>query len=43
VAAVIPGAGYGASAAAPVVRAIFEYLIRHPVKPVDLHPSTGGA
>ena len=41
--AIIPGAGYGASAAAPVVRAIFEYLIRHPVKPVDLHPSTGGA
>ena len=38
VAAVIPGAGYGASAAAPVVRAIFAYLIKHPVHSVDLHP-----
>lgn len=38
VVAVIPGAGYGASAAAPVVRAIFQYLMKHPVHAVDLHP-----
>lgn len=30
-AVVIPEAGYGASAAAPVVRTIFQYLIKHPV------------
>jgi penicillin-binding protein 2 len=42
-AVIIPDAGYGASAAAPVVRAVFEYLIKHPVPKLDLHPSTPGA
>ncbi len=40
VAVVIPHAGYGASAAAPVARQIFQYLINHPVGPLDLHPQT---
>jgi len=40
-AVVIPEAGYGASAAAPVVRSVFEYLIHHPIPKVDLHLSTG--
>jgi penicillin-binding protein 2 len=42
-AVIIPDAGYGASAAAPVVRAVFEYLIKHPVPKLNLHPSTPGA
>jgi penicillin-binding protein 2 len=42
-AVVIPEAGYGADAAAPVVRKVFEYLIAHPVPKLDLHPHTGGA
>jgi penicillin-binding protein 2 len=39
-AVVIPEAGYGADAAAPVVRAVFQYLIAHPLPKLDLHPST---
>jgi len=38
VAVVIDQAGYGAAAAAPVARQIFEYLTAHPVGPPDLHP-----
>jgi penicillin-binding protein 2 len=38
VAVVIDQAGYGAAAAAPVARQIFEYLSAHPVGPPDLHP-----
>jgi penicillin-binding protein 2 len=41
-AVVIPEAGYGASAAAPVVRSIFQYLIAHPLPKLDLHPRTSG-
>ncbi|MGH9292191.1 MAG: penicillin-binding protein 2 [Acidimicrobiales bacterium] len=42
VAVVIPEAGYGAAASAPVVRSIFQYLIRHPVGPVRMSaPSPG--
>lgn len=33
---VIPQAGYGDASAAPVVRKIWEYLMAHPPKPVDL-------
>lgn len=40
VAVVIPHAGYGASAAAPVARQIFQYLIKHPIRPLDLHVQT---
>lgn len=40
-AVVIPGAGYGASAAAPVVRSVFQYLISHPAPRLNLHPSVG--
>jgi penicillin-binding protein 2 len=43
VAVVIPRAGYGASAAAPVARQVFQYLIKHPVGPVHLHVHIGGA
>jgi penicillin-binding protein 2 len=39
-AVIIPEAGYGADAAAPVVRSIFQYLIGHPVPKLDLHPKT---
>jgi penicillin-binding protein 2 len=39
-AVIIPQAGYGADAAAPVVRAVFQYLIAHPLPRLDLHPST---
>jgi penicillin-binding protein 2 len=35
-AVVIPYGGYGASAAAPVVRDIFQYLIDHPLPPLSL-------
>jgi penicillin-binding protein 2 len=45
IAVVIEKGGYGASAAAPVAKAGFEYLVTHPVAPVDLHParSTGSS
>jgi penicillin-binding protein 2 len=36
VAVVIDQGGYGAAAAAPVVRNIFDYLVAHPVGPVKL-------
>ncbi len=39
---VIPGAGYGDAASAPVVRQIFQYLISHPVPKLNLHPLVGG-
>jgi penicillin-binding protein 2 len=39
-AVVIPEAGYGAAAAAPVVRSVFQYLISHPLPKLDLRPST---
>jgi penicillin-binding protein 2 len=42
-AVIIPEAGYGADAAAPVVRTVFQYLIAHPLPKLNLHPSTGGA
>jgi penicillin-binding protein 2 len=35
---VIDQAGYGAQAAAPVVRTIYDYLATHPVGPVALSP-----
>jgi penicillin-binding protein 2 len=41
---VIDQGGYGAAAAAPVVRHIFDYLVAHPVSPVKFGlpaPSTG--
>jgi penicillin-binding protein 2 len=41
-AVVIPQAGYGADAAAPVVRSVFQYLIAHPLPKLDLHPGTVG-
>ena len=37
VAVVIDQAGYGAAAAAPVARQIFQYLTAHPIGPPDLH------
>jgi penicillin-binding protein 2 len=43
VAVIIPLSGYGASDAAPVVRQIFEYLIKHPIKPVTFKaPANAG-
>ncbi len=36
VAVVVGQAGYGAQAAAPAVRQIFDYLIANPIKPVSL-------
>jgi len=36
---VIDQAGYGATAAAPVVRDIFGYLATHPIAPVTLPPA----
>jgi penicillin-binding protein 2 len=42
-AVIIPDAGYGAKAAAPVVRDVFEYLIKHPIRKLDLHAPAGGA
>jgi len=42
-AVIIPEAGYGADAAAPVVRDVFQYLIAHPVPKLNLHPSIPGA
>ncbi len=42
VAVVIPHAGYGASAAAPVARQVFQYLINHPVGQVSFHLSPFG-
>jgi penicillin-binding protein 2 len=38
VVAVIDQAGYGATGAAPVVRSIFDYLLQHPVGPVQVPP-----
>ncbi|MGD0983715.1 MAG: penicillin-binding protein 2 [Acidimicrobiales bacterium] len=38
VAVVIDQAGYGAQAAAPVARQIFNYLTNNPIGPADLHP-----
>jgi penicillin-binding protein 2 len=38
VAVVIDQAGYGAAAAAPVARRIFQYLTEHPIGPPKLHP-----
>ena len=38
VAVVIDQAGYGAAAAAPVARQIFEYLSAHPIGAADLRP-----
>jgi hypothetical protein len=40
-AVIIPNAGYGADAAAPVVLKLFEYLIQHPVAPVTPKAPTG--
>ncbi|HEV8065585.1 MAG TPA: penicillin-binding transpeptidase domain-containing protein, partial [Acidimicrobiales bacterium] len=37
-AVVIPYGGYGADAAAPVVRQVFQYLIAHPLPPLNLKP-----
>jgi len=37
---VVAQGGYGADAAAPVVAQTFNYLYQHPVKPVDLRPTT---
>ena len=37
---VIDQAGYGATAAAPVVRSIFDYLATHPVAPATVPPDT---
>ncbi|MGD0081808.1 MAG: penicillin-binding protein 2 [Acidimicrobiales bacterium] len=42
VAVVIPLSGYGASDAAPVVRAIFQYLVAHPVPKLNLHLPPAG-
>lgn len=39
VAVVIDQAGYGASGAAPVVRKIYDYLLTHPVGPVQIPPA----
>ncbi len=41
IAVIIPNAGYGADAAAPVVLKLFEYLIQHPVAPVTPKAPTG--
>jgi penicillin-binding protein 2 len=41
IAVVIEKGGYGASAAAPVARAGFQYLVTNPVVPVDLTPPGG--
>ena len=38
---VIDQAGYGATAAAPVVKTIFNYLAQNPVGPVALQPTAG--
>ena len=35
---VIGQGGYGANGAAPVVAKAFDYLVAHPIKPVDLRP-----
>ena len=40
---VIDQAGYGATAAAPVVRDIYSYLAAHPVAPLALAPARSGA
>jgi penicillin-binding protein 2 len=40
--AVIDQGGYGASAAAPIVAKVFNYLAQHPVGPVDLSRSATG-
>jgi penicillin-binding protein 2 len=41
VAVVVDQGGYGADAAAPIVRDIFEYLVSHPVSPVKLGLPSG--
>ena len=41
IAAIIPHAGYGATASAPVVIKLFEYLIQHPIGPVTPKLPTG--
>ncbi|HXQ63042.1 MAG TPA: penicillin-binding transpeptidase domain-containing protein [Acidimicrobiales bacterium] len=41
IAVVIEKGGYGASAAAPVARDGFSYLVNNPVSPVDLSPPAG--
>jgi penicillin-binding protein 2 len=43
IAVVIEKGGYGASAAAPVARAGFQYLVTHPLAPVDLAAPTTGS
>jgi penicillin-binding protein 2 len=40
---VIEKGGYGASAAAPVAKDGFSYLVAHPVAPVDLKPPAAGS
>jgi penicillin-binding protein 2 len=41
--AVVSGGGYGEAAAAPVVRAGFDYLVNHPETPPELAAPTGTA
>ena len=41
IAVVIEKGGYGASAAAPVAKDGFQYLVANPVAPVDLSPPAG--
>jgi len=43
IAVVIEKGGYGASAAAPVAKAGFSYLVANPVAPVDLTPPSTGS
>ena len=43
IAVVIEKGGYGASAAAPVARDGFQYLVANPVAPVDLKPPADGS
>jgi len=38
IAVVVEAGGYGATAAAPVARAGFEYIVSHPFSPVELRP-----
>jgi penicillin-binding protein 2 len=42
IAVVVQGGGYGASAAAPVVRQGFDYLVAHPEAPARLAPAVSG-
>ncbi|MGH9298261.1 MAG: penicillin-binding protein 2, partial [Acidimicrobiales bacterium] len=43
IAVIIPNGGYGATAAAPVAVKLFEYLIKHPVGPLNLKAPPGTA